>query len=252
RVPAGQGVALGCWVVAAEPPRLLRVEWLKGAGQGVLCSARMGPATTPAPCVPGLSIAWEPPNAALSIQRARPGDAGCYVCRVTLEIPRFATATGNGTVLTVSGVVRGLLGIPGMCSLGGGAVGGGYWGSLGRGLSPSVSGCLGHRQGNCPVQGGHGAGGTGTGWGRGQRGRHSPDSASPPPAAAAAEAGHGAGKRVPAGPPWPGSGGAAAVTQLLLPCPCRAGGGAGGGPGGRLPPLRAGLPRPPALAQESR
>lgn len=99
---AGEGVALGCWVVAPEPPQMFRVEWLKGAGRGVLCSARMGPAATPAPCVPGLSIAWDPPNAALSIQRARPGDAGCYVCRVTLEIPHLATATGNGTVLTVS------------------------------------------------------------------------------------------------------------------------------------------------------
>ncbi|XP_066839962.1 uncharacterized protein [Anser cygnoides] len=44
----------------------------------------------------------QPPSATLSILRARPGDAGCYVCRVTLEIPRYATATGNGTVLTVS------------------------------------------------------------------------------------------------------------------------------------------------------
>ncbi|XP_066839959.1 uncharacterized protein [Anser cygnoides] len=102
QVTAGEGVALGCWVVAAEPLQLLRVEWLKAAGHGVLCSARMGPAATPAPCSPRLRLAWQPPSATLSILRARPGDAGCYVCRVTLEIPRYATATGNGTVLTVS------------------------------------------------------------------------------------------------------------------------------------------------------
>ncbi|XP_035423680.1 uncharacterized protein LOC118258783 isoform X2 [Cygnus atratus] len=102
QVTAGEGVALGCWVVAAEPPQLLRVEWLKAAGHGVLCSARMGPAATPAPCSPRLRLAWQPPSATLSILRARPGDAGCYVCRVTLEIPRYATATGNGTVLRVS------------------------------------------------------------------------------------------------------------------------------------------------------
>ncbi|XP_040393475.1 uncharacterized protein LOC121060085 isoform X2 [Cygnus olor] len=102
QVTAGEGVALGCWVMAAEPLQLLRVEWLKATGHGVLCSARMGPAATPAPCSPRLRLAWQPPSATLSILRARPGDAGCYVCRVTLEIPRYATATGNGTVLRVS------------------------------------------------------------------------------------------------------------------------------------------------------
>ncbi|XP_035169871.1 transmembrane and immunoglobulin domain-containing protein 2 [Oxyura jamaicensis] len=121
QVTAGEGVALGCWVVAAEPPQMLRVEWLKAAGHRVLCSARMGPAAPPAPCSPRLRLAWQPPHATLSILRARPGDAGCYVCRVTLEIPRHATATGNGTVLTVSagtpgdGGRRGHVGTWGCC-----------------------------------------------------------------------------------------------------------------------------------------
>lgn len=138
RVAAGEGVALGCWVVAPEPPQMFRVEWLKGAGRGVLCSARMGPAATPAPCVPGLSIAWDPPNAALSIQRARPGDAGCYVCRVTLEIPHLATATGNGTVLTVSAAAAAEAGH-------GAGLAGGLAGALGGAFLLFVLAFLGHR-----------------------------------------------------------------------------------------------------------
>ncbi|NXI74432.1 TMIG2 protein, partial [Anseranas semipalmata] len=86
RVTVGARVALGCRVVAAEPFDLLRVEWLKDAGHEVLCTARLGPAATPAPCSPHLRLAWHPPHATLSLLQAQPGDAGCYVCRVTLEI----------------------------------------------------------------------------------------------------------------------------------------------------------------------
>ncbi|XP_040393477.1 uncharacterized protein LOC121060085 isoform X4 [Cygnus olor] len=98
----------------------------------------------------------QPPSATLSILRARPGDAGCYVCRVTLEIPRYATATGNGTVLRVS---------------------------AGRGIAQS---------GAATVQEGRGQDGDGDrDRDSAQWGWHSPDSAFPPPAAA--DAGHGAG-----------------------------------------------------------
>ncbi|NXK49512.1 TMIG2 protein, partial [Chauna torquata] len=86
QVTAGAGVALGCQVVAAEPFHLLRVEWLKDAGRGVLCAARLGPAATLAPCTPRLHLTWHPPRATLSLRQARTGDAGHYVCRVTLEI----------------------------------------------------------------------------------------------------------------------------------------------------------------------
>uniref|UniRef100_A0A663FC89 Ig-like domain-containing protein n=1 Tax=Aquila chrysaetos chrysaetos TaxID=223781 RepID=A0A663FC89_AQUCH len=93
RVPAGAGVALGCRVLTAEPWDLLRLEWVKDVGHGVLCAARLRPAAValPVPCTPRFHL----------------DDAGRYFCRVTLEIPRHDTAAGNGTLLSVSTGTRG-------------------------------------------------------------------------------------------------------------------------------------------------
>ncbi|KAM6040321.1 transmembrane and immunoglobulin domain-containing protein 2 [Theristicus caerulescens] len=104
QVTEGGGVALGCQVLAAKPWELLRLEWVKDTGHGVLCAARLHPAAlaTPAPCTPRLRLAWDPPRATLSLRQAQRDDAGRYLCRVTLEIPHHSTATGNGTLLSVS------------------------------------------------------------------------------------------------------------------------------------------------------
>ncbi|XP_072701839.1 uncharacterized protein [Ciconia boyciana] len=104
QVTVGGEVALGCRVLVAEPWDLLWLEWVKDVGRGVLCAARLRPSTPspPAPCTPRLRLAWHPPCATLSLQQARGDDAGRYLCRVTLEIPRHSTATGNGTLLSVS------------------------------------------------------------------------------------------------------------------------------------------------------
>lgn len=109
RVTAGDGVALGCWVLMAEPWDLLRLEWVKDVGHEVLCDTRLHPTafTLPVPCTPRLHLAWDPPRATLSLHQAREDDAGRYFCRVTLEIPRHDTATGNGTLLSVSTGTRG-------------------------------------------------------------------------------------------------------------------------------------------------
>ncbi|XP_068277038.1 transmembrane and immunoglobulin domain-containing protein 2 [Nyctibius grandis] len=104
QVTAGDGVALGCQVLAAEPWDLLRLEWVQDTGRGVLCAARLRPTVPapPAPCAPRLRLAWHPPRATLSLRQARGDDAGRYLCRVTLEIPQHSTATGNGTLLRVT------------------------------------------------------------------------------------------------------------------------------------------------------
>ncbi|KAM9620067.1 transmembrane and immunoglobulin domain-containing protein 2 [Morphnus guianensis] len=109
RVTAGDGVALGCRVLMAEPWDVLRLEWVKDAGHGVLCAARLCPTALalPVPCTPRLHLAWHPPRATLSLRQAQEDDAGRYFCRVTLEIPRHDTATGNGTLLSVSTAVDG-------------------------------------------------------------------------------------------------------------------------------------------------
>ncbi|NXX18782.1 TMIG2 protein, partial [Podargus strigoides] len=88
RVTAGDEVALGCQVLVAKPWELLRLEWVKDTGHGVLCATRLHPDTpVPAfPCSPRLHLAWHPPRATLSLRQARGDDAGCYLCRVTLEI----------------------------------------------------------------------------------------------------------------------------------------------------------------------
>ncbi|KAF1422100.1 Transmembrane and immunoglobulin domain-containing protein 2, partial [Spheniscus humboldti] len=89
RVTVGGGVALGCRVLVAEPWDLLRLEWVKDVGHGVLCAVRLHPTAAPAlpvPCTPRLSLAWHPPRATLSLHQARGDDAGRYLCRVTLEI----------------------------------------------------------------------------------------------------------------------------------------------------------------------
>ncbi|NXJ57787.1 TMIG2 protein, partial [Spizaetus tyrannus] len=88
RVPAGAGVALGCRVLTAEPWDLLRLEWVKDVGHGVLCAARLRPAAValPVPCTPRFHLAWHPPRATLGLRRAQENDAGRYFCRVTLEI----------------------------------------------------------------------------------------------------------------------------------------------------------------------
>ncbi|NXN64806.1 TMIG2 protein, partial [Himantopus himantopus] len=88
QVTAGDEVALGCHVLVAEPWDLLRLEWVKDTGHRVLCATRLRHAApaTPAHCVPRLRMAWHPPRATLSLRQARGDDAGCYFCRVTLEI----------------------------------------------------------------------------------------------------------------------------------------------------------------------
>ncbi|NXW91800.1 TMIG2 protein, partial [Alopecoenas beccarii] len=88
QVTAGDEVALGCQVLVAEPWDLLRLEWVRDTGRGVLCATRLCPSTpVPSfPCTPRLRLAWDPPRATLSVLRARGDDAGRYVCRVTLEI----------------------------------------------------------------------------------------------------------------------------------------------------------------------
>ncbi|NWR77017.1 TMIG2 protein, partial [Centropus unirufus] len=87
-VTAGDGVALGCCVLANEPWDLLRMEWVKDAGHKVLCATRLHPAT-PLPCsncTPRLCLAWHPPCATLSLHQVHGDDAGNYLCWVTLEI----------------------------------------------------------------------------------------------------------------------------------------------------------------------
>ncbi|NWX42200.1 TMIG2 protein, partial [Steatornis caripensis] len=88
QVTVGDEVALGCQVLVAEPWNLLRLEWVKEPGHGVLCAARLRPATPgpPDPCPPRLHLAWHPPRATLSLHQAQGDDAGRYLCRVTLEI----------------------------------------------------------------------------------------------------------------------------------------------------------------------
>ncbi|NWH44594.1 TMIG2 protein, partial [Fregata magnificens] len=88
QVTVGGGVSLGCHVLVNESWDLLRLEWVKDVGHGVLCAARLHPATPvpPAPCTPRLRLAWHPPRATLSLQQAQGDDAGRYLCRVTLEI----------------------------------------------------------------------------------------------------------------------------------------------------------------------
>ncbi|NXW56160.1 TMIG2 protein, partial [Eurystomus gularis] len=90
-VMEGDEVALGCQVLVAEPWDLLRLEWVKDVGRGVLCAIRLRPTTpmAPTPCTPHaprLHLAWYPPWATLSLRQARGDDAGHYLCRVTLEI----------------------------------------------------------------------------------------------------------------------------------------------------------------------
>ncbi|KAK2542021.1 transmembrane and immunoglobulin domain-containing protein 2 isoform X2 [Columba livia] len=109
QVTAGDEVALGCRVLVAEPWDLLRLEWVWDTAHRVLCATRLRP-TTPvpsSPCAPRLCLAWNPPCATLSVLQARGEDAGRYLCRVTLEIPRLGTAIGNGTLLNVTAAADG-------------------------------------------------------------------------------------------------------------------------------------------------
>lgn len=108
QVTAGDEVALGCRVLAAEPWDLLRLEWVRDTAHGVLCATRLHSATPIplSPCAPRLCLAWDPPCATLSVLQAQGDDAGRYLCRVTLEIPRLGTAMGNGTLLNVTAGTR--------------------------------------------------------------------------------------------------------------------------------------------------
>ncbi|XP_041281220.1 transmembrane and immunoglobulin domain-containing protein 2 [Onychostruthus taczanowskii] len=107
QVTAGDTAALACQVEVAEGGSLLRMEWVRGGGLGVLCATRLrfGTPLSPFPCprrARGAQLAWHPPRATLSLPQVRDNDSGSYVCRVTLEIPRHGTATGNGTELRVT------------------------------------------------------------------------------------------------------------------------------------------------------
>ncbi|NXO88953.1 TMIG2 protein, partial [Certhia brachydactyla] len=91
QVTAGDTVALGCRVEVAESVALLRMEWLRDGGLGVLCANRLSFVTplSPSFCarrVPGVQLAWQPPRATLSLPQVRGNDSGRYLCRVTLEI----------------------------------------------------------------------------------------------------------------------------------------------------------------------
>ncbi|NXJ72191.1 TMIG2 protein, partial [Rostratula benghalensis] len=88
QVTAGDKVALGCQVLAAEPWDLLRLEWVKDTGHRVLCDTRLHPSAlvSPIPCTSRLHLAWDPPQATLSLLQAQGDDSGHYLCRVTIEI----------------------------------------------------------------------------------------------------------------------------------------------------------------------
>ncbi|NXE83534.1 TMIG2 protein, partial [Cochlearius cochlearius] len=88
QVTVGGEVALVCRVLVSKPWDLLRLEWVKEVGRGVLCATRLSPSAhpPPEPCAPRLRLAWHPPRATLSLRQARGEDAGRYLCRVTLEI----------------------------------------------------------------------------------------------------------------------------------------------------------------------
>ncbi|XP_074384763.1 transmembrane and immunoglobulin domain-containing protein 2 isoform X2 [Zonotrichia albicollis] len=108
QVAAGDTVALQCQVEVAEGEVLLRMEWLRDGGLGGLCATRLrlGTPLSPLPCARrapgGAELAWHPPRATLSLPQVQSSDSGRYLCRVTLEIPRHDTATGNGTELRVT------------------------------------------------------------------------------------------------------------------------------------------------------
>ncbi|XP_059726282.1 transmembrane and immunoglobulin domain-containing protein 2 isoform X4 [Haemorhous mexicanus] len=114
QVTAGDTVALECRVAleVAEGAALLRMEWLRDRGLGVLCATRLNfsiPLSL-SPCprrAPGAQLAWHPPRATLSLPQVQRNDSGRYLCRVTLEIPRHDTATGNGTELRVTPALGG-------------------------------------------------------------------------------------------------------------------------------------------------
>ncbi|XP_068029815.1 advanced glycosylation end product-specific receptor-like [Anomalospiza imberbis] len=107
QVTAGDTAALECQVEVAESEALLRMEWVRAGGLGVLCATLLcfGTALPLVPCprrAPGAQLAWHPPRATLSLPQVQGNDSGRYLCRVTLEIPRHGTATGNGTELRVT------------------------------------------------------------------------------------------------------------------------------------------------------
>ncbi|NXC00257.1 TMIG2 protein, partial [Orthonyx spaldingii] len=91
QVAAGDTVALRCRVEAAESGALLRMEWLRDGGPGALCATRLDFVTAlpPSPCppdAPGVQLAWQPPQATLSLLQVQGNHSGRYLCRVTLEI----------------------------------------------------------------------------------------------------------------------------------------------------------------------
>ncbi|NXA72020.1 TMIG2 protein, partial [Thryothorus ludovicianus] len=91
QVTAGDTVALGCRVEVAESEPVLRMEWQRDGGLGVLCGIRLQFVThlPLSPCprgAPGVLLAWHPPRATLSLPQVQGNDSGRYLCRVTLEI----------------------------------------------------------------------------------------------------------------------------------------------------------------------
>ncbi|NXT70570.1 TMIG2 protein, partial [Chaetops frenatus] len=89
QVTAGDTAALRCQVEVAESRRLLlRMEWLRAGGLGLVCATRLA-FVTPlplSPCAPGVRLAWHAPRATLSLPQVRENRSGRYLCRVTLEI----------------------------------------------------------------------------------------------------------------------------------------------------------------------
>ncbi|XP_077644862.1 uncharacterized protein LOC144247583 [Lonchura striata] len=124
QVTTGGTVALGCQVEVAESEALLRMEWVRAGVFGVLCATRLrfGTPLPLFPCphrAPGARLAWHPPRATLSLPQVQGNDSGRYLCRVTLEIPRHGSATGNGTELRVTpGTARDSPGPPGTAPCG--------------------------------------------------------------------------------------------------------------------------------------
>ncbi|XP_075759138.1 transmembrane and immunoglobulin domain-containing protein 2 [Pelodiscus sinensis] len=119
----GDSVELPCQILTAKPWARLRVEWQQDNDLKTLCWVLLynGSASNccrgPGGCDSRFGFTWHPPTFTLWMGNASTGDAGRYVCLVTLEIPEILKAEGNGTILNISaagegGALRNLIGDP--------------------------------------------------------------------------------------------------------------------------------------------